>query len=173
MADARTLIFDLDKQAEAARSLLVNVKALVGEDDPEIIETAVEGETNLKEAVGRAVQRIAELTAMAAALKSIEASAKARRERFENQEALLREAVLIALQAAEQSRLECPIATVSLRGTADKLEIENEAAIPSQYWKPKDPELDKKRLLSDLKKGETVPGASKVEGAETLQVRFG
>jgi len=53
---------ELHIQGEAAKALLLNIKDVV-EDAAEMIETAIEGETSLKEAISAAVDRILELDA--------------------------------------------------------------------------------------------------------------
>ena len=53
---------ELEREAEAARSLLANIRDVMAIDDGEAM-TVVEGETNLIEAIGKAVDRIGELKA--------------------------------------------------------------------------------------------------------------
>ncbi|MGE0857439.1 MAG: siphovirus Gp157 family protein [Hyphomicrobiaceae bacterium] len=43
--------------------------------------------------------------------------------------------------------------------------------IPSEFWKPQPPRLDKKVVLDALKAGAVVPGAELSNGGETLSMR--
>ena len=52
-----------------------------------------------------------------------------------------------------------------------KAEIVDESMIPSKFWKPSDPKLDRKAVLEALKAKEDVPSATLSNGSETLMVR--
>ena len=47
----------------------------------------------------------------------------------------------------------------------------DEAAVPSIYWEPQEPCLKRQELLSDLKKGDEVPGAALTNPEPVLSVR--
>lgn len=159
-------------QGEAAKSLLANIRDVIG-DDQEIIETAVEGETNLIEAISGAVDRMAELDAHAEAIAMQIKALSERKSRFESQGDRIKAAIHVAMSHAEMRKLELPTATLSIRAVPPKAEITDEALVPSQYWKPQDPKLDKKAVLDALKSKQDVPGASLSNGGETLAVRWG
>jgi len=160
---------ELHIQGEAARALLLNIKDVV-EDDAEMIETAIEGETNLKEAISAAVDRISECKAHALALESREKDLSDRRQRFLDQAERIRASILVAMGQAELRKLELPQATLSVRGLAPKVVVTDEALIPSKFWKAQDPKLDKKAILDALKAEETVLGAELSNGGETLSI---
>jgi hypothetical protein len=160
---------ELHIQGEAARALLLNIRDVV-EDDAEMIETAVEGETNLKEAISAAVDRIEECKAHALALESREKNLSDRRQRFLDQAERLKASILVAMGHAEMRKLELPQATLSIRALSAKAQITDESLIPSKFWKPQDPKLDKKAVLDALKAKEAVPGAELSNGGETLSI---
>lgn len=160
---------DLHIQGEAARVLIANIKDVIG-DDEEMIETAVEGETGLKEAISAAVDRIAECKSHALALESREKDLSERRQRLLNQAERIKSSILVAMGQAAMRKLELPQATLSVRAVAAKAEITDEALIPSKFWKAQDPKLDKKAVLDALKGKEDVPGATLSNGGETLSV---
>ena len=56
-----------------------------------------------------------------------------------------------ALEIVEEKRFERPLATITLKPTARKVLITDEAAIPAQFWKTPDPTLSKKDLADALK----------------------
>ena len=47
----------------------------------------------------------------------------------------------------------------------------NENEIPSVYWEPRDPKLDRVSLLADLKQGTEVQGAALSNPEPVLSVR--
>jgi chromosome segregation ATPase len=168
-ADLRT---EIRNEAEAAASLLANIRDVIG-DDEEAEQDAIEGETNLKELVGEAVDRINTLKGFGEAIDQQITKLEIRRERFKNQAELLKTAISSAMSTAEVDRLELPNATLSIKAVAPKAIITDEAAIPSKFWKPSDPRLDKKAVLDALKANEAVPGATLSNGSTTLQVTGG
>lgn len=161
---------ELQIQGEAAKVLLANIRDVVGDDD-EMISTAVEGETSLLEAISGGVDRIEELKAHREAIETRIKDLQVRRDRFEDQEARIKAAIHVAMGQAELRKIELPQATISLRAVPPKAEITDEAAIPSKFWKPQDPKLDKKAVLDALKAKEDVPGAVLSNGSQSLEIR--
>lgn len=157
-------------QGEAARSLLANIRDVIGDDD-ELIATAIEGETSLLETISDAVDRIEELKAHREAIETRIKDLSDRRDRFEDQEGRIKAAVHVAMGQAEMSKIELPQATISLRAVAPKAEITDEALVPSKFWKAQDPKLDKKAVLDALKANEAVPGAVLSNGSQTISIR--
>lgn len=161
----------LEVEGEVARSLLANINAVLA-DDEEATLHAIEGETNLIEAITSAVERVQDLEAMADATKSRLDDLKARRDRFDRQAENIRTALVAALGAVEMRKLELPVATLTIKAVPPKAVINSDADIPAKYWKPQDPKLDLKAITDALKAKELVPGASLSNGGSTLQVRF-
>ena len=161
---------EIQIQGEAARSLLANIRDVIG-DDEEMAATAVEGETSLLEVISNAVDRTEELKAHREAIETRIKDLQTRRDRFEEQEGRIKAAVHVAMSMAELRKIELPQATLSVRAVPPKAEITDEALLPSKFWKPQDPKLDKKAVLDALKSKEFVPGAALSNGSETLSVR--
>lgn len=161
---------ELREQGEAARNLILNIRDIISEDE-EMLVTAIEGETDLKEVISQAVDRIAEVNAHQEALEARITDLRKRRDRFEGQAERIKAAIHLAMSQAEQRKMELPQATLSLRAVPPKAEIVDESLIPSKYWKPQDPKLDKKAVLDALKAKEDVPGATLSNGGETLSIR--
>lgn len=157
-------------QGEAASALLANIRDVIG-DDEEMALVAVEGETGLIEAIGAAVNRIAELNAHCEALEAQGKALADRRSRFEAQAERIKAAVLVAMGQAELRRLELPQATLSIRAVPPKADVIDEALIPSKFWKQPEPKLDKTALTKALKDKEVVPGAVLSNGGETLAIK--
>lgn len=170
-AQKRSIVRDLDIQTEAARCLLANIRSVI-EDDEEAAICAIEGETNLIEAITVAVERIAELEGLEDATKARLDALKARRDRFSRQAENIRTALVAAMGAASLKKLELPIATLSCKPVPPKATVFAEADLPSQFWKPQAPKIDLKAVADALKAKESVPGASLSNGGETVSIRF-
>ena len=160
----------LQIQGEAARSLLANIRDVIGDDD-EMIVTAVEGETSLIEAISAGVDRIAELEAHCEALDTHAKAITERRSRFEAQASRIKAAIHVAMGQAELRKLELPQATLSVRAVQPKVDVIDESSIPAKFWKPQEPKLDRRAVLDALKSKERVPGAMLSNGGETLAIK--
>lgn len=161
---------ELYLQGEAARSLLANIRDVIG-DDEEMAAVAVEGETSLVEAISEAVDRYDTLGAHEEALETRIKELSERRSRFEGQRERIKVAIHAAMGQAEMRKLELPQATLSLRAVPPKAEISDESAIPERFFKRADPKLDRAALLAALKAKEDVPGATLSNGGETISIR--
>ena len=162
---------ELEIEAEAARSLLANIRAVI-EDDEEATVDAIEGETNLIEVITQAVERVAQLESFEEATKIRLDAIKARRDRFARQAENIRTALVAAMGAAGLKKLELPVATISCKPVPPKANVFNEADIPSQFWKAQSPKLDLKAITDALKAKTVIPGASLSNGSETVSIRF-
>jgi hypothetical protein len=168
MSDAQLL----QRETEAARVLREQLAAIVG-DDADTMRDIIEGETNLHELIAKVVADVATDAANVAGIKAHIETMKARQERLESRIEVYRSAILNAMAIGEMKKLELPIATLSRKPTPPKVQITDEAAIPSQFWRRADPTLDKKAISDALKSNQDVPGATLSNGAETLAIRFG
>lgn len=163
----------LIREKDAAKSLLSHLRE-TGEDDAEIIETAIEGETNLLEAISAALAEIDECDILDAGLSAKIAAFTDRRSAVRKRSDILRAAIEQSMLVCEQESLRLPAATLSLRKIKPAVVIQTEAEIPSRFWTPQDPpapKLNKKSLLEALEAGEEVPGACLDNGSVSLTVR--
>ena len=163
---------ELHQQTRAAKVLLEQLRDLQADDDDEVVRDSIEGETDLHEAIEAAVKR---LGGDLAAIEGLEAYIKrltSRRDRLENRVDATREAIANAMELARLPSLETPIATVAVKKVAPKVIITEEADVPSDFWKPQPPKLDKRAVMSALKDKQPVPGAQLSNGGETIQVKW-
>jgi hypothetical protein len=161
----------LSREAEAARTLLLNIKDVIGDDETASAD-AIEGQTNLKEACEAAAQRLVDIESLSTAIEEQAERLAARRSRLQRQSESIRAALAAALGMAEQTKIETAVATISLRSVPPKVIVTDEASIPPEYWKRGDPKLDRKSLLAALKEGE-VPGATLSNGGQTIAIKEG
>lgn len=167
----RGVAYGLTVETQRARDLLADMRDLLG-DDADAIGMTVESETNLQEAMHAALKRLAELNGLMNGIVGMIANLKDRGERLEKQRDTIRELLCVAMETAGQKKLETPLGTVSLRAVPPKAEIIDEALIPSRFWKPQDPKLDRKAVLDALKAKEAIPGATLSNGGMTISVKL-
>ena len=166
------LVHALETETRAATALIEQLRDMLADDDEYVVASAIEGETNLHEAICAGLNRLAELNGLMDGIAGMMASLKDRGERFEKQRDRIREAISVAMEAGQIKRLEFPIGTVSLRSVAPSVVPTDESAIPARFWKAQDPKLDKRELLKALKDGESVPGAQLSNGGNTITVKL-
>lgn len=160
---------ELRHEISEAQALLANMADILG-DDAELAAATVEGETDLVEALKRATARVVELDGMIAGIGDILKTAGERSDRLKRQRERIKDLVCIAMETASIKKLETPLVTVSLRKTAASVLITNEADIPSSFWKPQAPALDKRALLAALKDG-PIAGATLSNGGQTVSFK--
>lgn len=166
------VVRDLTRAAEAARTLLLNIRDIVVEDEQAKAD-AVEGQTDLFEVADFACVRIGQLEEIAETLKARRKKIDARIDRVEAQVDLIRTALAAAMSAAELKKMELPEATISRKPLPPKLIVLDEAQIPSQFWKRGDPKLDRVAVTTALRQNLGIPGATLSNGSETIAIRWG
>lgn len=168
------IVYDLNKQATAAKVLADNIRLTFGNDE-DLIGTAIEGETDLFETAENAVDRLVVLEAYMHGIEGKIEALKARCERFKNQHAKIKEALHLALHTAEMPKIELAVATVSTRKLQDECEIVDETEVPAKYWvtpPTPDPKIDKKAILEALQNKENIPGTRLNGNRTTLSIKY-
>ncbi len=150
----------------------VKLRQMLAEtDDPQLILDTIEGETNLAEACVAVLEDCNEDEIMIAGLDAHIKQMQTRKGRIEKSVETRRNIILMAMEKAGLGTIKSPLGTMSASATPKQAIINDEALIPSKYWKANDPSLDRKMLAKDLKAGEKIPGASLSNGGITLTVR--
>lgn len=169
------LDYNLHRQTEAAKSLLSSLRDQGVDDDADLVADAIEGETNLLEAIEAAVAQIDECDVLITGLKTKEAEFEARRKAIEKRSERIRALIEQAMLATDQMSLKTTTATIVLTKRAAALIVIDEADIPAKYWIAQPapaPKLDKKALTADLREAKAaVPGATLDNGSFSLTVR--
>ena len=107
---------------------------------------------------------IEHLEDQASALKERKAKIAARQSALENKATRLRKYVLDSMTRAETMRVEVGARKVSLAKTPPKLEIADDAFIPTKFWINQAPKLDKIAVRDAIKGGEVIEGCKMVGG---------
>lgn len=131
----------------------------------------IEGETEINDCIFLLDELIVEKESHIAAIKSRMETLKIRLDRIESSRESLRNIILAAMDKAGLKSLVTPTTTITVKRTPAKVIIEDESKLPTKYYVPQDPKLDKKLLADDLKGGEQIEGAVMSNGGITLQVK--
>lgn len=161
------IAYDVVRGTQAAAGLIAELQS----DDDALRHDMIEGETDLFEAIEAALAEIDECDVVAAGCKEKEAQFAERRRRSDARADRLRGMIEQAMSIAELPSVKLAGATLSLKSVPPKPIYEDEAAIPSEFWRQPDPVLDKKKIADAMKDGRTIPGVSMTNGSSALQIR--
>jgi hypothetical protein len=139
--------------------------------DEQTLADTVEGLTDVHDILTAILRAALEDEAMATGLKVRIADMEDRLGRLQDRAAKRRQIVKEAMTELEIKKLQAPDFTASLRPGFPSLVVLNENDIPSIYWEPRDPKLDRATLIADLKQGRDVGGASLSNPEPVLSVR--
>ena len=159
-------------ETKTAAMLLAQMADIIG-DDEDAKRDLVEGETSLREVIAKAVQKIGEDGAAIDGIHAYITELKQRAERIEQRVENMRTAVAVALELAQEKKIETAFGTVTLRAAARHAIITEESEIPSHFWEPRPPKLDKSALTKALKEGQQIAGATLSNGGNAIQIRRG
>ena len=157
----------LQLETEAALKI---IDALKDDMDEDLVTGMIEGETELKETIEFALAEMAIMEAYVLGLKEKEAELKERRERFSARAEKIRNAISKAMDAIGKKKWVFDTGTLSMRQLPAKVIVYDESKIPTQFWKPQDPTLDKVGLRKAMADGD-IPGAGLSNGGMTLSIR--
>ena len=147
-----TTTHDLEKQIAAARIVREQVAALTG-NDPDFIRDAIEGETSLIEIVNALAGADGEDETIIEGIAAYQKKLADRKSRVEARKEMRRALIASAMELAELKKLETPIGTISYKSVAPKAIVNDESAIPSEYFETPPPKLNKSALTTALKDG--------------------
>ena len=144
-------------------------------EDPQIDEQTladtVEGLTDLHEIVTAIVRSALADEALATGLKSRIAEMQDRLERLQDRASKRRQIAKDVMVELDLKKITAPDFTVSIRPGMPALLVLDEAAVPSIYWQPSAPRLNRQDLLSELKEGADIKGVALSNPEPVLSVR--
>ena len=141
------------------------------EIDSDTLADTLEGITDLHEIIAAIIRSALVDEALHGGLRSRLEDMKTRLARLEERGAKKRQLALDAMSEVGLRKLEQPDFTASARAGSPSLVVIAEDAIPSSYWVPQPPKLDRQSLLAELKRGGEVPGTQLSNPRPTLSVR--
>lgn len=161
---------DVAAELEAARVLREQIATLAG-DDEDFIRDTLEGETDLDALVASVVASIGEDEGHLKGLKHYQQGLGYRADDYARRIDFKRTLLVSALEIAGRPTINTPTGTVSTRPVPPKALVTEEADLPAEFWEPQKPRINSKALLSALKEGRAIPGASLSNGGQTISIR--
>jgi hypothetical protein len=139
--------------------------------DDQTIRDTLEGETNLHEMIAAVIRSALVDEALSAGLRKRLEDMKERLTRLEERGAKKRQLALAAMDEVGLSKLQQSDFTASTRPGSPSLLVTAEDEVPSPYWVPQPPKLDRQALLGELKRGADIPGVQLNNPNPVLVVR--
>ena len=96
---------------------------------------------------------------------------QARQDRLQDRAAKRRQIVKEVMVELDLKKLSAPDFTASIRPGTPALMVIDEAAVPSIYWEPREPRLNRQGLANDLKQGVDIAGVALSNPEPVLSVR--
>ena len=151
------------------------VRDRIREQDPQIDEQTladtVEGLTDLHEILMAVIRASLADQALATGLEGRIGEMQARRDRLEDRAAKRRQIAKEVMVELDLKKLAAPDFTASIRPGTPALMVIDEAAVPSVYWEPREPRLNRQGLANDLKQGAEIVGVALSNPEPVLSVR--
>ena len=162
---------NLEFSAIHYRAVRDRVRAQDPEIDEQTLADTVEGLTDLHEILTAILRAALEDEALATGLKGRIAEMESRLERLKDRASKRRQIAKDVMVELDLKKLTAPDFTASIRAGMPALVVIDEAAIPSIFWEPQDPKLNRKGLAAELKQGSEVEGAALSNPEPVLSVR--
>jgi hypothetical protein len=153
------------------RAVRERIRALEPELDEQTLADTVEGLTDLHEILAAIVRAALADEALAVGLKGRIAEMQERLERLQERAAKRRQIVKDTMVELDLKKLTAPDFSASIRPGMPALLVIDEAAVPSVYWEPREPRLDRQGLLAELKQGSEITGVTLSNPEPVLSVR--
>ena len=139
--------------------------------DEQTLADTVEGLTDLHEILQAVIRAALADEALASGLKGRIGEMEDRLGRLQDRASKRRQIAKEVMAELDLKKLEAPDFTASIRSGFPSLVVINENEIPSVYWEPRDPKLNRTSLIADLKQGSEVSGVSLSNPEPVLSVR--
>jgi Siphovirus Gp157 len=144
-------------------------------EDPQIDERTladtVEGLTDLHEILAAVIRAALADEALAAGLKGCIEEMQGRLDRLQDRAAKRRQIAKDVMVELDLKKLTAPDFTASIRSGMPALMVIDEAAVPSIYWEPREPRLNRQGLIANLKQGAEITGVALSNPEPVLSVR--
>jgi hypothetical protein len=157
--------------ATTYRAVRERIRTLDPELDEQTLADTVEGLTDLHEILAAIVRAALADEALATGLKGRIAEMQKRLERLQERATKRRQVVKDTMVELDLKKLTAPDFSVSIRPGMPALLVIDEAAVPSIYWEPREPRLDRQGLLAELKQGAEITGVTLSNPEPVLSVR--
>jgi hypothetical protein len=130
-------------------------------EDPQIDEQTladtVEGLTDLHEILTAVIRAALDDQALATGIEGRIGEMQERRDRLQDRATKRRQIAKDMMVELDLKKLSAPDFTASIRPGIPALMVIDEAAVPSIYWEPREPRLNRQELANNLKQGVALP----------------
>ena len=161
----------LEFAAITYRAIRDRIRAEDPHIDEQTLADTVEGLTDLHEIVAAIVRAALADEALATGLKGRIAEMQDRLDRLQDCAAKRRHIAKDVMVELDLKKITAPDFTVSVRPGMPSLLVLDEAAVPSIYWEPREPRLNRQGLANDLKQGAEISGVALSNPEPVLSVR--
>jgi hypothetical protein len=162
---------NLDFAVATYRAIRDRIRAHDPEIDERTLADTVEGLADLHQIVGAIIRSALEDDALAKGLTGRIAEMEDRLARLQDRAVKRRQIAKDVMVELDLKKLTAPDFTASIRPGMPALMVIDEAAVPSIYWEPREPRLNRQSLVSDLKQGAEITGVTLSNPEPVLSVR--
>jgi len=162
---------NLEFAAIRYRAIRERLRAEDRQIDDQTLADTVEGLTDLHEIVTAIIRSALADEALATGLKGRIAEMEDRLARLQDRASKRRQIAKDVMVELDLKKLTAPDFTASIRPGMPALMVIDEAAVPSIYWEPREPRLNRQGLVTDLKQGAEITGVALSNPEPVLSVR--
>ena len=162
---------NLDFAVITYRAVRDRIRAEDPQIDEQTLADTVEGLTDLHEILTAVIRAALTDQALATGLAGRIVEMQTRLDRLQDRAAKRRQIAKDVMVELDLKKLSAPDFTASLRPGTPALMVIDEAAVPSIYWEPREPRLDRQGLANDLKQGAEIAGVALSNPEPVLSVR--
>jgi Siphovirus Gp157 len=162
---------NLEFAAITFRAVRDRIRAEDPQIDEQTLADTIEGLTDLHEILTAVIRTALADQALANGLEGRIAEMQARRDRLQDRAVKRRQIAKDVMVELDLKKLSAPDFTASLRPGTPALMVIDEAAVPSVYWEPREPRLNRHGLANDLKQGAAIAGVTLSNPEPVLSVR--
>src|ERR1039457_3363779 len=153
------------------RSIRDRIRVQDPQIDEQTLADTVEGLTDLHEIVQAIIRSALADEALATGLKCRISDMQCRLDRLQDRVSKRRQIAKDVMVELDLKKLTAPDFTASIREGIPSLMVLNEDAVPSIYWQPREPRLNRQEVPYELKQGAEIAGVALSDPEPVLSVR--
>ena len=153
------------------RTIRDRLRAQDPQIDEQTLADTVEGLADLHEILMAVIRAALADQALATGLEGHIGQMQTRRDRLQDRAAKRRQIAKDIMVELDLKKLSAPDFTATIRPGTPALMVIDEAAVPSIYWEPREPRLNRQELVTDLKQGAEIAGVALSNPEPVLSVR--